>query len=64
MDEQSARITELEIRYTHQARLLEELHEVLLAETRKVADLEREVRILRQTLEGLAPSLIASPDEK
>lgn len=63
MDELTERLIELEIRITHQDRLIEELSDVVHQDNRRIADLERELRQLRKTLETLGPELTASPDE-
>ena len=57
------RLNELEIRLTHQTLQLEELSSELLGCYRRIEALERETRRMRETLGGLAPELIESPDE-
>lgn len=57
------RIVELEIRFTHQARQIEELNEVLTESADLIAALRRENRAFRQMLKNLAPELPESPDE-
>lgn len=63
MDELQQRIIELEIRFTHQAQLLEELNEELVSCHQRIDQLEREPRAVRETLKGLGPELTESPDE-
>lgn len=63
MDDQSARLNELEIRYTHQGQLIDELNDELIVANERIARLERESRQLREMLSGLAPNLEESPDE-
>ncbi|TYO98982.1 SlyX protein [Geothermobacter ehrlichii] len=63
MNELEERLTELEIRFTHQQRLIDELNEVILDDNRRLAELQREVRILRQMLQRLEPESPHSPDE-
>ena len=63
MDELTARIVELEIRYTHQNRLIEELNAELTLSNARIDRLEREVRALREALGSLGPELDSSPDE-
>jgi len=63
MNDTEDRLTELEIRITHQDRLLEELNEVITADARRLRDLEQEVDQLRRIIETLGPELTASPDE-
>lgn len=57
------RLTELEIRFAHQGRLLEELSDELLGCFRRIEALERENRRLGETLSRMAPELDQSPDE-
>jgi SlyX protein len=57
------RVVELEIRFTHQARQLEELNEVLTESAGMIAVLRKENRTFRQMLNGLAPEMLESPDE-
>jgi SlyX protein len=63
LEELSKRVTELEIRYTHQASQVDELNVELTAANRRIDQLEREVRCLREMLGGLGPELTESPDE-
>ena len=63
MDELRERIIELEIRYTHQANLIEELNAELTSANRRIDQLERDARIMREMLSGLQPELAQSPDE-
>lgn len=57
------RVTELEIRLTHQARLLEELNDVVSDCNLRIDQLHRDNRDLRKVIQGLAPLLEESPDE-
>lgn len=63
MDELTGRVTELEIRYAYQNRLIEELNEVLAENNRRLERLERENRHFREMLRTLAPVPQESPDE-
>jgi len=58
------RLTELEIRFTHQERTLEELNETVCRQEISMERLEREVRLLREQVKLLLPSLIQSQDEE
>jgi len=57
------RFVELEIRYAHQERLVEELSNIAAEFGRRIASLERENRSFREMLSALAPSTPESPDE-
>ena len=63
MDETLERLTELEIRYTHQSVVIEELNQVVIDCCRRLERLEQENAGLREMLRGLAPDLDQSPDE-
>ncbi len=63
MEDLQERLTELEIRFTHQSRLIDELNDEVTKCNRRIAALERDNRTLRDTLQSLAPELIESPDE-
>lgn len=64
MDELKEGLMELEIRYTHQAQLLEELNEVLTDACARITRLEQENRALRDQLRQMAPDdFTLSPDE-
>jgi len=58
------RLTELEIRFTHQERTLEELNEAACRQEIALERLEREVRLLSEQVKLLLPSLIQSQDEE
>ncbi|GAB4558853.1 MAG: SlyX family protein [Geothermobacteraceae bacterium] len=63
MNELEQRLTDLEIRFTHQQRLVEELSDVIAADGRQIDELRKEIRLLRQMLQRLEPESIPSPDE-
>ena len=63
MDEMKSRIIELEISYTHQASLLEELNMELTSANTRIDQLERRVKALSEMLGSLGPELTQSPDE-
>lgn len=63
MDEVLERLTELEIRYSHQGVVIEELNQVVIDCCRRIERLEQENAGLREMLRGLAPDLDESPDE-
>ena len=64
MDELKERLLELEIRYTHQAQLIEELNEVLTDACTRISRLELENRSLRDQLrQATSDDYTLSPDE-
>ena len=64
MDELKERLLELEIRYTHQAQLIEELNEVLTDACDRISRLELENRSLRDQLRQVTTDdYTLSPDE-
>lgn len=63
MDELTERIVELEIRYTHQLSLVDELNVELTSANARIDRLEREVRAMHDMLGSLGPDLTQSPDE-
>ena len=63
MDTNEERLVELEIRSAHQERLVEELSSIVAEFGRRIANLERENRSVREMLSALAPTTPESPDE-
>ena len=63
MDELRARVVELEIRYTHQMSLVEELNTELTSANARIDRLEREVKAMHEMVGTLGPELTQSPDE-
>jgi len=64
MDELHERLIELEIRFSHQAVLIEELNTVVTAAYARIDRLEKAQRALREQLRQVAPDdLTLSPDE-
>lgn len=63
MEKLDQRLTDLEILYSHQSQLIEELNEVVADCSRRIDHLARENRSLRETLRSLAPEMTESPDE-
>ncbi len=63
MDELKERIVELEISYTHQLSLVEELNTELTAANARIDRLERRVSGMNEMLGSLGPELTESPDE-
>lgn len=57
------RITELEIRFSHQAQLVDELNLVVTDCSLRIDRLSRENQQLREMLSTFAPVLEESPDE-
>ena len=63
MDELQERIIELEIRYTHQSNMIEELNSELTTANMRINQLERESKAMREMLGSLQPEMTQSPDE-
>ncbi|ALC15763.1 SlyX family protein [Desulfuromonas soudanensis] len=62
MDQQN-RLDELEIRFTHQARVIDELNAELIDCHQRILRLERDNGRIQEMLSSLAPGLTESPDE-
>ncbi len=63
MSDLNERLTELEIRYSHQSHLIEELNDILVEFGHRICVLERDNSRLSEMMSGLGPELIESPDE-
>lgn len=63
MSDTTDRLIELEIRYTHQARLIDELNDELTAANDRLDALQREISVIKDVLKTLGPDLEVSPDE-
>lgn len=63
MEELEQRLNDLEIRFTYQEEVVEELNQVVTACNLQVQQLARENGRLREILRSLAPELPESPDE-
>ncbi|MBW2689574.1 MAG: SlyX family protein [Deltaproteobacteria bacterium] len=63
MDEMKNRIIELEISFTHQTNLIEELNVELTSANTRIDQLEHKVKALSEMLGSLGPELTQSPDE-
>lgn len=62
-DEIDERLTELEIRFSHQSVLVDELNEVVTECNLRIERLIRENQRMREMIKGLQPQLEESPDE-
>lgn len=62
-EEIEERLTELEIRFSHQSLLVDELNEVVADCNLRIERLIKENRQLREMIKGLQPQLEESPDE-
>lgn len=58
------RLTDLESRYTHQERIIEELLETVYRQQQTLDRLEREVAELREQLQIVLPSLVELPEDE
>ena len=63
INEFQERLTELEIRFSHQAQMLDELNEVVTQCNLRIEQLNRENSRLHEIVKGLQPSMEESPDE-
>jgi SlyX protein len=63
LDELRDRITELEIRFSHQAQTIDELNEVVTDCHLRIERLSQENRKLVEMVKSLSPGLEESPDE-
>ncbi|WP_321366067.1 SlyX family protein [uncultured Desulfuromusa sp.] len=63
LDDLHERMTELEIRFSHQTQLLDELNEVLTDCNRRIDRLTKDNQRLREAVSTLSPALEESPDE-
>ncbi len=62
-DELQDRITELEIRFSHQAQLVDELNLVVTDCNLRIDRLRKENQQMREMLSTFSPALEESPDE-
>jgi SlyX protein len=62
-EELEERLTELEIRFSHQMRLVDELNEIVTECNLQIDRLSKENRQLREMIKNLQPLLEESPDE-
>ncbi len=58
------RLTELEIRFTHQERTIEELNEIVCRQELALESLEREVRQISEQVKMLLPAFLKEQDEE
>lgn len=63
MNQNEERLNELELRYMGQERLLEELSDEVALCHKRLDELERQNRSLKEMLQTLAPETEESPDE-
>ncbi len=63
LEELQDRVTELEIRFSHQSQLVEELNEVLTDCNLRINQLQKENQQLREMVNSLSPEMEESPDE-
>ena len=63
LEDLQQRLTELEIRFSYQAQLLDELNEVVTDCNQRIDRLSKENQRLREAVSTLSPALEESPDE-
>jgi SlyX protein len=59
-----ARITDLEIRFMHQEQYLQELNETVYRQEQAIERLERDLRLMKEQLQLLTPSLSRYPEDE
>ena len=63
LEELSDRLTQLEIGFSHQSQLIDELNEVVTDCNLRIDRLQKENMQLREMLQSFSPALEESPDE-
>lgn len=63
LEELQERITELEVRFSHQSQLVDELNEVVTDCNLRIDRLQKENRQLQEMIKSLSPEMLESPDE-
>ena len=63
LEELQERITELEIRFSHQSQMIDELNDVVTDCNLRIDRLQKENRQLQEMVKSLSPELEESPDE-
>lgn len=63
LEELQGRITELEIRFSHQSQLVDELNDVVTDCNLRIDRLQKENRQLHEMVKNLSPDMVESPDE-
>jgi SlyX protein len=57
------RLTELEMRFMHQARILEELNDLVYQQQQTVVRLEKEMKQIREQMRNVMPSAAIAENE-
>lgn len=63
LEELQERMTELEIRFSHQSQLVDELNDVVTDCNLRIDRLQKENRQLQEMIKNLSPEMEESPDE-
>ena len=63
MSENDERLTELELKFMDQSRMIEELSDEVAVCHKRIDDLVRESKTLREMMKSLEPESEVSPDE-
>lgn len=58
------RITELELRFMHQEKIINDLNETVCRQELAIVRLERELGLMREQFLVLSPSMNRTPDEE
>ncbi len=63
LEELQDRVTQLEIRFSHQAQMVDELNDVVVDCNQRIDRLKKENELLKVVINSLSPALEESPDE-
>ncbi len=58
------RVTELEIRFTHQERTIQELSDIVFSQQQSIVEMQTGLRQLRDQMQQIAPSVTKTVDEE
>lgn len=58
------RLTDLEMRFMHQEQYLQELNDTVYRQEQAIERLERDLRLMKEQLQLLAPSLSRYPEDE
>lgn len=65
MSSSDSRLTELEIRFSHQQQVIEDLSEMVIAQGKRIEGLEKHLKLMKVKLDAVEPGLVdARANEK